>query len=89
MLEYAILIAIAMITLALILNMYRLISGPSVIDRVLALDTCYINSIALIILASLHFKSPLYFEAALLIALMGFVGTVATSKYLSRGDIIE
>jgi len=89
MLEYAILIAIAMITLALILNVYRLIAGPSVIDRVLALDTCYINSIALIVLTSLHFKSPLYFEAALLIALMGFVGTVATSKYLSRGDIIE
>ena len=89
MLEYTTIIAISMITLALILNMYRLIVGPGVIDRVLALDTCYINSIALIILVSIYFKNHLYFEAALLVALMGFVGTVATSKYLSRGDIIE
>ena len=89
MLEYTTLIAISMITLALILNIYRLIVGPGVIDRVLALDTCYINSIALIILIGIHFKNHFYFEAALLVALMGFVGTVATSRYLSLGNIIK
>lgn len=58
-------------------------------DRILALDTLYINAIALIILFGLLQGSPLYFEAALLIAVMGFVGTLALSKYLLRGDIME
>lgn len=89
MLNFVLPVAFVMIVLALILNMYRLIWGPSVPDRILALDTSYINAIALLILFGLHLQNTLYFEAALLIALMGFVGTVALSKYLLRGDIIE
>ncbi len=75
--------------IALLLNGWRLLIGPSTTDRILALDTLYINSIALIVLLGLYFKSTLYFEAALLIAMLGFVGTAALSKYLLRGDIIE
>tara|TARA_R110001592_G_scaffold291131_2_gene560408 strand:- start:4972 stop:5241 length:270 start_codon:yes stop_codon:yes gene_type:complete len=75
--------------IALILNGWRLLIGPSTTDRILALDTLYINSIALIVLLGLYFKSTLYFEAALLIAMLGFVGTSALAKYLLRGDIIE
>ena len=63
--------------------------GPSLPDRILALDTMYINSIALIILYGLLMGSPLYFEAALLIAMIGFISTVAVCKFLLRGDIIE
>lgn len=89
MLSFVLPIAFIMITIAIILNMYRLIWGPSAPDRILALDTSYINAIALFILFSLYLQSTLYFEAALLIALMGFVGTVALSKFILHGDIIE
>lgn len=82
-------IAFAMVSLALVLSLVRLIKGPDLPDRILALDTLYINAIALLILLGLHLGSALYFEAALLIAVMGFVGTVALSKYLLRGDIME
>jgi len=89
MLDFILPIAFVMITLSLVLNLYRLVVGPNTIDRILALDTSYINAVALLIIFSLYLGNPLYFEAALLIALMGFVGTVALSKYLLRGDIIE
>ena len=90
MLETVILIVFAMIGVSLLLNLWRLVKGPpSVPDRILALDTMYINSIALIILYGLSMGTELYFEAALLIAMLGFVSTVAVCKYLLRGDIIE
>jgi len=89
MLISALKIAFLMVGLALLFNFYRLIKGPSLPDRILALDTIYINSIAILILFGLYQQSALYFEAALLIAVMGFVGTVALSKYLLRGDIME
>jgi multicomponent K+:H+ antiporter subunit F len=74
---------------ALILNLWRLLRGPDLSDRILALDTMYINSIALILLYGMYMRTSLYFEAALLIAMLGFVSTVALCKYLLRGDIIE
>ena len=89
MLEVSLQIAMLLVSLAMLLSFYRLLRGPSRLDRVLALDTLYVNSIAILVLAGLFFSSPLYFEAALLIAVMGFVGTVALSKYLLRGDIME
>jgi multicomponent K+:H+ antiporter subunit F len=78
-----------MVTVAALLNVYRLIKGPDAPDRVLALDTLYINAIALIILLGLTLGTRMYLEAALLIAVMGFVGTVAMAKYLKRGSVIE
>ncbi len=89
MLTIAMPIAFGCITLALLLNFWRLVRGPSRADRILALDTMYINTVALLVLYGIHQNSTVYFEAALLIALMGFVGTVALCKYLLRGDIIE
>jgi len=89
MVEIAINIAFGMVCLALLLSLYRLLVGPDVPDRILALDTLYINSIALLILLGISLQSALYYEAALLIALMGFMGTLALSKYLLRGDIME
>ncbi len=89
MLNIAVTIAFALVAAAVALNFWRLLRGPSALDRILALDTLYINTIALLVLMGIHLSSALYFEAALLIALMGFVGTVALCKYLLRGDIIE
>jgi multicomponent K+:H+ antiporter subunit F len=89
MLTTAISIAMFMLSIAIALNLWRLVIGPSLPDRILALDTMYINAIALLVLFGIYQGSMLYFEAALLIAVMGFVGTVALSKYLLRGDIIE
>ncbi len=89
MLNTSLSIAFTLATAAFALSFFRLFRGPSAVDRILALDTLYINAIAMLVLLGIHLASPLYFEAALLIALMGFVGTVALSKYLLRGDIIE
>ncbi|MCA1930087.1 K+/H+ antiporter subunit F [Rheinheimera sp.] len=74
---------------ALLLNLYAAIRGPSVVDRLLALDTMYINSIALLLLYGIYLGTSLNFEVALLIAMLGFVSTVAVCKFLLRGDIIE
>ncbi|MFC4698912.1 K+/H+ antiporter subunit F [Glaciecola siphonariae] len=89
MLDTTVTIVAAMICIALVLNLWRLLIGPHVVDRILALDTMYINSIALILIYGIHSETPLYFEAALLIAMLGFVSSVAFGKYLLRGDIIE
>lgn len=89
MFENVILLCLAIMSVAVVLNVARLIKGPDLPDRVLALDTLYINAIALIMLMGLYLRSDLFFEAALLIAVMGFVGTVAVAKHLLRGDIIE
>ncbi|MBL1456958.1 MULTISPECIES: K+/H+ antiporter subunit F [unclassified Methylophaga] len=89
MLNLALSISFVMVGLAILLSFIRLIIGPNTPDRILALDTLYINSIALLILLGINLQSALYFEAALLIALMGFMGTLALSKYLLRGDIME
>ncbi|MCO4321324.1 K+/H+ antiporter subunit F [Aliidiomarina quisquiliarum] len=89
MLDKVVLIASVMLAIALLLNLYRLVKGPSLPDRILALDTMYINTIALIVLLGVSQRSLIFFEAAMLIAMMGFVGTIAISKYILRGDIIE
>jgi multicomponent K+:H+ antiporter subunit F len=89
MLSIAVYVAFALVTVAFGLSLARLLAGPSALDRILALDTLYINAIALLVLLGIHLASTLYFEAALLIALMGFISTISLCKYLLRGDIIE
>jgi multicomponent K+:H+ antiporter subunit F len=89
MLNAAIEIAFVLIAVALALNIYRLLVGPDTTDRILALDTLGINTIALLVLYGISSNSTAYFEVALLLALLGFVGTVALCKYLLRGDISE
>ncbi|MFV3333809.1 K+/H+ antiporter subunit F [Pseudomonas sp. NY15437] len=89
MLGLVIPICLALLGIAVLLTVARLIRGPSVADRILALDTLSVEAIALIVLFGIWKGSGLYFEAALLIAVMGFVSTVALCKFLLRGDIIE
>lgn len=81
--------AIGALSLALLLAAWRLAVGPSLPDRILALDTLYIDALALLMLLGMYYRTALYFEAALMIALLGFVGTVVLSKHLLRGDIAE
>lgn len=89
LMQWAVPAAAVLLAIAMLLNVYRLVAGPRTADRILALDTLYVNAAGLLVLFGLHTRSTLYFEAALLIAALGFIGTVALSKYLLRGDIIE
>ena len=89
MLNTAILIASVLVGAALLLNLYRLLRGPDLPDRILTLDTMYINAMALLVLFGIQQNSRAYFEIALLMAMVGFVGTAMLAKYLLRGDIIE
>jgi multicomponent K+:H+ antiporter subunit F len=89
MLSHAIDVAFALLGLSLALTMVRLLRGPDVLDRILALDTLYVNSAAMLVLYGLQLGTGRYYEAALLIAMLGFITTVVLSKFLTRGDVIE
>ena len=89
MIAYALTFGFAALGVALAMNLWRLFKGPSAGDRILALDTMVINVIGLIVLGGIAGGSGASFEAALLLAMVGFVGTVSYAKFLLRGDIIE
>jgi multicomponent K+:H+ antiporter subunit F len=89
MIGHALVFAFACVGAAVLLNLWRLFSGPRRGDRILALDTMVINSIAFVVLFGIYEGTTVYFEAALLMAMVGFVGTVAYAKFLLRGDIVE
>ena len=89
MVDLALNIAFAAFTAALALTAIRLALGPSVPDRILALDALYMNVIAVTILLGIRYDSFAYFEAALVIALFGFVTTVALARFAARGDVMD
>jgi multicomponent K+:H+ antiporter subunit F len=89
MLGTAIFISFVAVGAALLLATWRLLRGPDLPDRVLALDTLYISAIALLVLSGITWRTQVYFEAALLIALIGFAGTVALALYIARGDVMH
>jgi multicomponent K+:H+ antiporter subunit F len=89
MLKLALMLAFSMVAIAIALNLWRLVKGPDAPDRILALDTLTINAIALVLMLGISLGTSLYFEAALILAMMGFVGTVALCKFLLGGDVIE
>lgn len=74
---------------AILLALWRLLRGPTLADRILALDTLSVTFIAQLMLLGMHLDSPVYFEVALVIAMLGFGSTVVLSKYVLRRDIIE
>lgn len=82
-------ISAGMLGIALLLTLFRLLRGPLLADRILALDTLYIHAIGLLLLLDIWLGRSLYIEAALLIAAFGFVGTVALAKFFTRGKVIE
>ena len=75
--------------LALLMNLWKIVTAPDVADRILALDTMFINAIALTVLYGLALGSAIFFEAAMIIAMLGFVSTVAYARFILRGNIIE
>lgn len=81
-------LVIALLALALALAAWRLLRGPSAPDRVLALDTLYVDTLALLVALGVWLNTTLYFEVALLIGLLGFVGTVVVATFLLRGRIV-
>lgn len=89
MIESALAFGFMAVSLALLMNLWRAAVGPTVMDRVLAVDTMVINTIALIILYGIQESTTLYFESALLMAMFSFISTVAYCRFLLRGDVIE
>jgi multicomponent K+:H+ antiporter subunit F len=85
----ALIAAQVLVALAMACALYRLLRGPRAQDRVLALDTLYVNAMLLILIFGIRYATALYFEAALVIAMLGFVSTVALAKFLLRGEVIE
>lgn len=88
-LDIAVIIAFVALVAGQILSMIRLVIGPTTGDRILALDTMVINALGLVVLLGIFQGVQIYFEVALLIAMLGFVSTVALARFVLRGDIIE
>lgn len=89
LLDLVLVITIGAVALAQLLCMVRLVIGPTTGDRILALDTMVVNAIGLIVLLGISQGTQIYFEAAMIIAMLGFVSTVAYARFVLRGDIIE
>lgn len=87
--EYAVGFAQVCVALAMMIAAVRLFTGPAAQDRVLSLDSLYMNGMLMLLLLGIRSQSTAYFDMALLIALFGFVGTVAIAKFLLRGEVIE
>jgi multicomponent K+:H+ antiporter subunit F len=89
LLPWAISFALMAVALAMVFAAIRLLRGPTAEDRVLALDTLYVNSMIAVLILGIQQGSRIYFDIALLIALFGFVGSAAMAKFLLRGEVIE
>ena len=88
-LPYALAISLVAITLSMFLCLIRLIIGPSVIDRLLALDTLFLNATCLVVVLGIYWVSNNMFEGALLVAMLGFVSTAALARYFTTGHVID
>ncbi|SMQ63957.1 multisubunit potassium/proton antiporter, PhaF subunit [Devosia lucknowensis] len=86
---WSIAIAQVMLAAAMLVTLLRLVIGPRAQDRVLSLDSMYVVAMLLLVTFGMRVGSVIYFEVALLIGLLGFVGTVALAKFLMRGEVIE
>ncbi|MCS4510549.1 K+/H+ antiporter subunit F [Xylophilus ampelinus] len=88
-LHWTLWVALDCLVLAMACCLLRMLKGPSAQDRVLALDCFYINGMLVMLVMGLQYGSSMYFEATMLIALFGFVGSTAMAKFLLRGEVIE
>lgn len=77
------------LALAMLLSSYRLLRGPRAQDRVTSIDSLYITAMLLVIVFGIRTGDSVYFEAALVIAFVGFAGTSSLAKFLMRGEVIE
>ena len=88
-LSWSLLAALVLLALAMVVASFRMLRGPRAKDRIVAFDAFYVNAMLLLLVFGMRTGSTLYFEAALVIALLGFVATLALAKFLMRGEIIE
>ena len=88
-LPYALSICMIAITISMFLCLVRLIMGPSIVDRLLALDALFLNAICLIVVLGIYWASTSLFEGALLVAMLGFVSTTALARYFTSGHVID
>ncbi len=88
-LPYALGICMVAITLSMFMCLYRLIIGPSIVDRLLALDTLFLNATCLVVVLGIYWSTTSLFEGALLVAMLGFVSTVALARYFTSGHVID
>lgn len=88
-LPYALMICLGAITVSMLLCLIRLITGPSIVDRLLALDTLFLNATCLIVILGIYWSSSFLFEGALLVAMLGLVSTTALARYFTTGHVID
>ncbi|CAN7684403.1 cation:proton antiporter [Devosia sp. Root413D1] len=88
-LDWSLLAAQLMLGVCMLATLYRMVRGPRAQDRILALDALYVVGLLLLVTLGIRTGSTIYFELAMLIGLLGFVGTVALAKFLMRGEVIE
>ena len=88
-LPYALGICMVAITLSMLLCLYRLIIGPSIVDRLLALDTLFLNATCLVVVLGIYWSTTSLFEGALLVAMLGFVSPAALARYFTSGHVIN
>lgn len=88
-LPYALGISLLAIAISMLLCLYRLVIGPSIVDRLLALDTLFLNATGLVIVLGIYWTSTALFEGALLVAMLGFVSTAALARYFTSGHVID
>jgi multicomponent K+:H+ antiporter subunit F len=89
LLAWSVMAAQVFLGLAMACAAFRMLRGPRAQDRVVAFDTLYVSAMLLLLTLGIRSGTTFYFEAALIIALLGFVGTVALAKFLLRGEVIE
>ncbi|AVO38610.1 K+/H+ antiporter subunit F [Pukyongiella litopenaei] len=89
MITFALYFAFACFTIGILMNLWKIGTAEHIGDRVLALDTMVINAIALLVLYGIRVNSTIFFEASMIIAMLGFVSTVAYARFVLRGNIIE
>ncbi|CAN5703825.1 K+/H+ antiporter subunit F [soil metagenome] len=89
LLSTTIVFALSCYALSMAMSLIRLMRGPTAQDRVLALDYMYLIGMLVMLVLGIRYASSMYFEAALLIAMFGFVSSAALAKFLLRGEVIE
>ncbi len=89
MTEKILLLALALFSISIALSLFRVIRGPSLPDRAIALDTIGVNLLSTIAIVSIILKTKAYLEAILILGILAFIGTIAFTKYIERGVIVE
>jgi multicomponent Na+:H+ antiporter subunit F len=89
MIEKVLLVSLALFMVAIALLLYRIVKGPTLPDRAIAIDTIGVNLISAIAIVSIVLKTKAFLEAILILGILAFIGTIAFSKYIERGVIVE